>query len=44
MRDTIFRGGVKKTISSSLKVSRQCPLVLLVGAKDIIGINSKFNL
>jgi hypothetical protein len=31
VRDTTLRG-VKKNISSVLKVPRQCPLVLLVGA------------
>jgi hypothetical protein len=31
--------GVKKTISSVLKVPRQCPLVLLVGVKHMLRIN-----
>jgi hypothetical protein len=40
VRDTTFWGGVRKkeTISPVLKVSRQCPLVLLVEAAHIIGI------
>jgi hypothetical protein len=33
---------IEKTISSVQKVPRQCPLVLLVGVKQIIRINSKF--
>jgi hypothetical protein len=36
-------GGVKKTICSVQKVPRQCPLVLLIGVKHTIRINSKFN-
>jgi hypothetical protein len=43
LRDTTFRGMAKKTIYSDLKVPRQCPLVLLLGVKHMIGINSKFN-
>jgi hypothetical protein len=34
---------LNKTVSSVLKVPRQCPLVLLVGVKQMIIINSKFN-
>jgi hypothetical protein len=33
--------GVKDKIFSVLKVSRQCPLVLLVGAKLMFWINSQ---
>jgi hypothetical protein len=35
--------GSRKTISSVLKVPRQCRLVLLVGANRMFNINSKFN-
>jgi hypothetical protein len=41
LRDTKMVG-VKETIFSVLKVPRQCPLVLLVGARLALRINSKF--
>jgi hypothetical protein len=34
------RVGVKETIFETLKVPRQCPLVLLVGVRLVFGINS----
>jgi hypothetical protein len=34
-------GGVEKTISSVQNVPRQCPLVLLIGEKNMIRMNSK---
>jgi hypothetical protein len=39
VRETTLEDGVKKTIF----VSRQCPLVLLLGVKHMIRINYKFN-
>jgi hypothetical protein len=35
--------GDKETIFSALKVSRQCPLVLLVGMKPLFMISLHFN-
>jgi hypothetical protein len=42
VRDTTIVG-VKETIFSVLKVPRQCPLVLLTGARLVFRINSKFS-
>jgi hypothetical protein len=36
VRDTALGLGVEKTISSVSKVPSQCPLVLLVGIKNMI--------
>jgi hypothetical protein len=38
-RETTLRRGEQETISPVLKVPRQCPLVLLVEAIHMIGIN-----
>jgi hypothetical protein len=32
-------GGVEETVFAVLKVPRQCPLVLLAGARHVFGIN-----